>query len=88
MREETKINLSPIYALNKRLHEGPTFQSKKSMTPESHKPNYNEDYEGFDRRGKCDKKFNTQGSLNESKSAANYSSSSNLRGSNCFKALI
>ena len=85
---ENKINLSPIYALNKRLHEGPKFQSKKSMTPENHKQNFNEDYEGYERRGKCDIKFNTQGSLNDSKSMVNYNSTTNLRGSNCFKALI
>ena len=56
------------------------------MTPENHKKI--DDYEGFDKRGNIDKKFNTLTSMNESKGITNYNSTTNLRGSNCFKALI
>lgn len=81
---ENKINLSPILALNKKLTEGPKYMTKKSLTPEHYKSN--EDYEGYglDNRGN----INTLTSLNDSRAKVNYNSTSNLRGSNCFKTLI
>lgn len=85
---ENRINLSPILSLNRKLTEGPRFQPKKSLTPEGHK--VIADYEGYgpDKRSTFESNFNSLGSMNDSKGSSNYSSASNLRGSNCFKALI
>lgn len=91
---ENRINLSPILALNRKLNEGPKYKGKKSLTPEVHK-NLTEDYEGYDNESTGKQQtsfgFGTLSSLNDSKGMVNYNSASNLnnlRGSNCFKALI
>ena len=85
---ENRINLSPILALNKKLDEGPKFLPKKSLTPDRQKTN--EDYGGYGQqsRTKFQRNFNTQASISDSKGSNNYNSTTNLRGSNCFKALI
>jgi hypothetical protein len=80
---DNRINLSPILALNRKLNEGPKHYSKKSLTPEGHKV-----VEEYERRVNFEQKANTLGSMHDSKGMVNYNSASNLRGSNCFKALI
>ena len=95
---QNKINLSPILALNRKLNEGPRQPVKKCLTPENHKAN--EDYEGYTREEIVTFQKNfashnaSQHSLNDSKGSkgsSNFNSTTNmtnLRGSNCFKALI
>jgi len=79
-------------ALNRKLNEGPRYNSKKSLTPEAHNKIIQE-YGGHehDSRDKPSGNFSKIGSLNDSKGMVNYNSASslnNIRGSNCFKALI
>jgi hypothetical protein len=80
-----------VLALNRKLNEGPQNFNKKSFTPEVHKAI--EDYEGFsnDGMGQLDRNYATLNMLNDSKGQNNFSNTTNftnLRGSNCFKALI